>query len=152
MYAPEWTFSRLVFIYITLFSLLGTLLGLIIKCNLCFESKYLGLCCKQFREILEPNKSWGEIWFPNENGIVFHTFCAFFLEGGGLGRGERGTRHILKKTRHIFTLVFGFCLESTLNTTNLLPFDVLGPRSHLYIRLVFNPQPLRRRAALLLLA
>jgi hypothetical protein len=27
----------------------------------------------------------GEMWLPNENGIVCHIFSAFFLEGGGAG-------------------------------------------------------------------
>jgi len=73
------------------------------------------------------------MWFPNENGIVFHIFSVFFLQGGG-------ERELLdfEKTRHIFTPVFGFCLELTFNGTNLLPFDVLGPRSQLYIQVLFS--------------
>ncbi len=114
---------KYIYMCITLFWLLGTLLGLIMKCNLCFQSKYLGLCCKQFLKINEPNKSWGEMWLPNENGIVCHIFSAFFLEGGGGGElpdFEKNSQHFLS----------GFCLELTLKATNLLPFDISGLRSH----------------------
>ncbi len=73
---------------ITLFWLLGTLLGLIIKCNLCFQSKYLGLSCKQFLKINEPNKSWGERrdvtpkWKWNS---LSHILCFFPWRGWGRG-------------------------------------------------------------------
>ncbi len=60
---------------------------------------------------------------PNENGIVCHIFFVFFLEGGG----GRESPDFEKNSAHFHS---GFCLELTLKATNLLPFDVLGPRSH----------------------
>jgi hypothetical protein len=76
----------------------------------------------------------GEMRLPNENGIVCHIFSAFFLEGGGGGESP----DFEKNWPHLHS---GFCLELTSKATNLLPLDILGPRSH--SNLVLNPQPLR---------
>jgi hypothetical protein len=38
--------------------------------------------------------------FLNENGIVFHIFSAFFLEGVGCGGGGREAPHFEKNSPH----------------------------------------------------